>query len=115
FAGRLPEVRRTVRRFGALEACDFHKGWFADTLPGFDGPVDVALLDVDLVSSTRTCLVHLVPRLRAGGVVFTQDGHLQGVVALLREARFWRDEVGVEPPVIADLGHRKLLAIAPSD
>ncbi len=113
FRGRLPSVRRTVTRFGALEVCDFRKGWFADTLPAFDGHVDVALLDVDLLSSTRICLSHLVPRLRPGGAVFTQDGHLDAVVALLGDAHFWRHEVGVEPPRIAGLGRRKLLAIHP--
>jgi O-methyltransferase len=111
FRGRLPSVHRTVARFGELRVCDFRKGWFADTLPAFAGHVDVALLDVDLLTSTRTCLTHLVPRLRPGGVVFTQDGHLRAVVDLLADARFWREEVGVEPPHIPGLGSSKLLAI----
>ena len=111
FRGRLPSVRRTVERFGALEVCEFRKGWFADTLPAFDGHVDVALLDVDLLSSTRTCLTHLMPRLRPGGVIFTQDGHLHAIAELLGDPHFWRDEVGVEPPAIPGLGTRKLLAI----
>jgi O-methyltransferase len=66
---------------------------------------------VDLLSSTRTCLEHLVPRLRPGGVVFTQDGHLRAVVELLADARFWREVVGVEAPRIHGLGSTKLLAI----
>jgi O-methyltransferase len=111
FRGRLPSVRRAVARFGDPVVCDFRKGWFADTLPAFDGHVDVALLDVDLLSSTRTCLEHLVPRLRPGGVVFTQDGHLRAVVELLADARFWREDVGVGPPRIHGLGSTKLLAI----
>ena len=70
-----------------------------------------AVLDVDLLASTRTCLTHLVPRLRAGGVIFTQDGHLRAVAALLADASFWRDEVGVAPPTIPGVGHRKFLTI----
>ena len=54
-----------------------------------------------------------MPRLRPGGALFTQDGHLEAVIALLRDARFWRDEVGVEPPRIRGLGRRKLLEISP--
>jgi O-methyltransferase len=111
FRGRLPSVRRTVARFGALEVCDFRKGWFADTLPAFRGHVDVALLDVDLLGSTRTCLIHLMPLLRAGGLLITQDGHLHAIVDLLGDPTFWRDEVGIEPPSIAGLGSEKLLAI----
>ena len=113
FAGRLPSVRRIVERWGAPGSCEFHKGWFEETLPGFDRPIDVVLLDVDLLASTRTCLVHLFPHVRAGGVVFTQDGHLRAVVELLADARFWREQVGVEPPVIEGLGDRKMLAIRP--
>jgi O-methyltransferase len=111
FQGRRAEVEKNLARHGVPDVVTLHKGWFADTLPGFDRAVDVALLDVDLVSSTRTCLAHLYPRLRPGGVLFTQDGHLRGVVALLADAAFWRGDVGVEPPVIEGLGVRKLLRI----
>ena len=114
FAGRLPSVKRVVERFGAPQVCELHKGWFEETMPGFAGPVDVALLDVDLLASTRTCLVHLFPKVRPGGVVFTQDGHLRAIVELLADERFWRDEVRVEPPVIEGLGERKMLAIRPA-
>jgi hypothetical protein len=74
-------------------------------------PLDVVLLDVDLEASTRTCLVHLVPRLRSGAVVLTQDGHLRAIIELLTSHSFWRNEVGVEPPQIHGLGHRKLLEL----
>lgn len=111
FHGRLREVERNVARYGALEAVTFHKGWFEETLPGFRAPVDVAVLDVDLVASTRTCVRHLFPLLKPGGVLFTQDGHLRGVVGLLGDAAFWRNEVGMEPPRIEGLGAGKLLRI----
>ena len=111
FTGRLGAVRRTVAELGAPEVCTFVKGWFADTLPDLEGPVDVALLDVDLLSSTRECLRFVYPRLRPGGVLFTQDGHLEAIVALLGDAAFWRDEVGCAPPLIEGLGRDKLLKI----
>ena len=41
-------------RSEAIEVCSFTKGLFEDTLAGLGGPVDVALLDGDLVASTRT-------------------------------------------------------------
>lgn len=113
FRGRLREVQRTVARFGAPEVVEWRKGWFADTLPAFEGAVDVALLDVDLLASTRTCLVHLIPRLRPDGVLFSQDGHLRATVDLLRDDAFWRDDVGVDAPTIRGLGAAKLLEIEP--
>ena len=111
FPGRLPAVQRVVERFGAPLVCEYRKGWFEETMPGFAEPIDVALLDVDLLASTRTCLKHLFPRVRPGGVVFTQDGHLRSIVDLLASERFWRDEVGVAPPRIEGLGERKMLAL----
>ena len=111
FTGRLRAVERVVAEHGAIEVCTFHKGWFADTLPGFDAAVDVALLDVDLEASTRQCLRHLVPRLTATGVAFSQDGHLRAVAALVADPAFWRDEVGVAPPRVVGAGERKLIEI----
>ncbi len=112
FAGRLAVVRRAVERFGAPEVCEFHKGWFEDTVSGFCDPVDVALVDVDLLSSTRTCVAALYPRLRPDGVLFSQDGHLKAVVELFADAGYWAS-LGVEPPVIEGLGRDKFLRLEP--
>ena len=87
------------------------KGWFEDTLPALDRPLDVVLLDVDLTASTRTCVRWLYPRIRAGGVLLSQDGHLRGTIDLLADERFWRDEVGMPPPAIHGLGVVKLVEI----
>lgn len=110
FRGRLREVERNVTRYGAIEVCSFHKGWFAETLPAFTEPVDVAVFDVDLCESTRVCARHLVPLLTPRGVAFSQDGHLEAIVALLEDPTFWRDEVGVLPQVLG-ARQRKLIQI----
>jgi Macrocin-O-methyltransferase (TylF) len=114
FRATLPSVRRTVTRLGAPEVCRFHKGWFADTLPALERTrfVDVVLLDVDLIESTRVCLAELVPRLKPDGVLITLDGQLRATHELLADARFWRDEVGIaRPPVIRGLGDGKLVTV----
>jgi O-methyltransferase len=111
YAGSLEEVRGNVTRLGAIEVCRFVKGWFDDTMPGFHEPVGVAYVDVDLESSTRTCIRFMYPRLVEGGVLFSQDGHLPWVIKLLRDEAFWRDEVGCPPPRMDGLGTRKLVAV----
>ncbi len=113
FRGRLGAVRRRVERFGAIEVCRFHKGLFEDTLPSFRGRVDVALLDVDLVASTRTCVRELFPKLHADGSLLSQDGHLRATHALLEDEAFWRDEVRCDAPTIEALGDGKLLELRP--
>ncbi len=111
YAGSLEEVRGNVERYGEIGVCEFHKGWFDNTMPGFDRPVAVAYIDVDLVSSTRTCLKYLYPRLVPGGRIFSQDGHLPLVIELLEDADFWKSELGVDKPVIPGLGKTKLVEI----
>ena len=111
FRGRLTSVRRTVEKFGAPEVCRFEKGWFADVLPGIGGPLDVVVLDVDLVQSTRTCVRELWPRLRPDGVLFSLDGQLRATHELLSESRFWSEEVGSEPPLVEGLFESKLLTL----
>jgi O-methyltransferase len=112
FKGRLTAVKKRVRDFGAIEVCTFHKGLFADTLAAFDDPVDVVLLDVDLISSTRQCTSRLYPRLRTGGALYSQDGHLQATVDLFADETYWA-ALGVPKPHIDGLGTVKMLELSP--
>ncbi|MBK8010581.1 MAG: class I SAM-dependent methyltransferase [Deltaproteobacteria bacterium] len=111
FRGRLTAVKKRVAMFGAPEVCTFHKGWFEDTLPAFDARPDVVLLDVDLLSSTKTCVREIMPRLKEDGILFSQDGHIREIVALFLDEAYWRDEVGIEPPAVER--RPKLLALRP--
>lgn len=110
YAGRLSEVCDNVGRFGELDVCEMRAGWFEDTLPAFDEPVAVGFIDVDLASSTRTCLAHLYPRLIPGGVLFSHDGHLPLCIDVLRDRQFWARVPG-PPPIITGLGAEKLVSI----
>lgn len=109
YAGCLEEVKNNVKKFGSIEVCDFRKGLFKDTMPGFSGPVVAIYLDVDLASSTKTCLKQLWPQLVNGGILFSQDGHLSKVVEVLDDDEFWEREVGFPKPTFKGLRERKLV------
>jgi O-methyltransferase len=111
YAGSLSEVQSAIRRFGCIDICSFHKGWFEETLPQFREPVAAAFIDVDLESSTRTCIKYLYPLLEPGGFIYSQDGHLPLIVSLLKDPDFWRNEVGAPMPRIDGLGQQKLIKI----
>lgn len=115
YRGDLEEVKANVGRFGDLSRCTFVKGWFKETMPTFSDPVIVAFLDVDLASSTRTCLKFLFPRLQPNGSIFSQDGHLPRVIELLNDSTFWRDEVGRSRPPMEKRGSAKLVQIVNSN
>jgi O-methyltransferase len=111
YEGSLDLVRHNIRKYGRLEVCEFVKGWFEDTMPAFDKPIIAGYVDVDLASSTRTCMKYLFPHLVPGGVIFSQDGHLPLVINVLDDDYFWENEVGVKRPRMVGLGLRKLVQI----
>ena len=80
-------------------------------MPGFQKPVAVGYLDVDLASSTETCLKYLYPVLVKGGALLSQDGHLPWIIELLSDKNFWKKELGIEIPKMQGLGKEKLVII----
>jgi len=111
YCGHLEEVVDNVRRFGEVGSCEFVKGWFEDTMPHFHEPIALAFLDVDLASSTRTCLRNLYPSVIPGCSVFSHDGHLPLCIQAVDDDRFWEEEVGFPKPAVPGLGRKKLLQI----
>lgn len=112
YMGALEEVKDNVRRYGELDACEFVPGWFEDTMPDFHEPVVAAFIDVDLASSTKTCLRYLYPLLVPGGSIFSHDGHVPLCIDVFKDNDFWRTVVGCERPPIPGLGRKKLLKIS---
>jgi len=110
----LDEVRGNFERYGLLdEQVRFLKGWFRDTLPA--APIErLALmrLDGDMYEATMDALVHLYPKLSAGGFVIIDDYNVvqacnaavedfrreRGITATLSMipvcGAFWRKEAG---------------------
>jgi predicted O-methyltransferase YrrM len=109
FRGTLTSVRRRIETWGAIDVCRFEKGSCEETLPRLDDPLDVVVLDVDFLSSTKTCVENLWPRIRPGGVLFSLDGQLRATHELLAYEGFWREEVGRAPPLVQGFGQDNLL------
>ena len=85
----LDEVRNNVTDFGDISLVEFHKGFFANTMPHFHKPVAAACVNVDLVQSTKDCLRYLYPLTSSGGVLFSQDAHFPWIIKLLNDEVFW--------------------------
>jgi O-methyltransferase len=109
YRGEFAEVTDNVREFGDIEVCHFVKGFFDETMPYFRHPVVVAYLDVDLASSTRTCLKHLWPLLVPGGTLFSQDGHLPLVLKVFDDDEFWSRELNTKKPRLHGFGTSQLV------
>jgi O-methyltransferase len=91
YAAQLEVVRDHIARYGDIAVCDFHAGWFADTLavpPQF--AVRVAYIDCDLVKGTAEVLAGIVPALVHDGLVYSQDYHIVSIRQLLHATELWR-------------------------
>jgi len=111
YFGSLEEVKKNVEKFGDIKNCEFIKGFFDETMPGFKKSLAVGYLDVDLASSTKTCLQYLYPLLIKDGVLLSQDGHLPWIIELLSDKDFWQKELNVQMPKMYGLGKEKLVVI----
>ena len=111
YRGTRQQVERNIARWGEPEVSRLIGGWFEDTMPHFDEPIAALYLDVDLASSTKTCLKYLYPLLVPGGLLISQDGHVPLVAAVFDDAEFWEREVGSAKPAVEGLGRQKLLRI----
>jgi len=73
YAGSLDEVRDHVTRFGAVEAVEFHKGFFADTFRDWRPPQLMCLwMDVDLEVSALDLMV-VADRLDPRATLFSHE------------------------------------------
>jgi O-methyltransferase len=109
YSGSIEAVKANVTLCGEIGVCHFIKGFFEDSMKDFDKPVAAAYLDVDLASSTRTCLKYLYPRLVPGGYLFSQDGHLLPVLEVFNDERFWQRELNCPKPVLHGAGRGTIL------
>ena len=73
YASAEDEVMHHVRLCGAPQVVRTVKGWYKDSLLGWNTPIAVLWMDVDLFESARDCLQHLLPCLSAQGAIFTHE------------------------------------------
>tara|TARA_B110000027_G_C16102667_1_gene293829 strand:+ start:637 stop:1371 length:735 start_codon:yes stop_codon:yes gene_type:complete len=113
FRGSLNEVKSNVTKYGEIKSCEFIKGYFEDSLPKFNKKILAAYIDVDLASSTKTCLKYLYPLIVPGGVICSQDGDFPLVIDVINNDNFWEAELGVKKPQIIGLGKKVLKIVKP--
>jgi O-methyltransferase len=104
FKGALEEVQGNVRRLGAFDVCEFHKGWFKDTLPHHEGKIALAVVDVDYHSSLYDCVTNLWPALVDNGYFFIDEYVYPDYCAIFYSEKFWRTHFNTVPPGLIGAG-----------
>jgi O-methyltransferase len=104
YCGTLEEVKSNLRRYGAIECCEFIPGWFNKTLPHLDSPVALAFLDVDLEASLETCVRYLWPNLTDTGYIFIDEVLGLDYCALFYSEKYWAKYFNRTPPGLVGAG-----------
>ncbi len=105
YCGNLAEVKGSIEKYGAIEACEFVKGYFADTLPTLNLQPTFIFMDADLIDSARDCLKNLWPKLKAGGKFFTHEATMLDFMNGLLDVNWWRQYIGDAPPTLFGAGY----------
>lgn len=107
YAGSLETVRNNIKKFGALEVCQFVKGNFQDTLPHFlaaNQTLCFVFLDVDLPSSLMVCLKNLWPLLQKNGFLFTHEAQNLDFVSRFFQPQWWLENIKSKAPGLIGAG-----------
>jgi O-methyltransferase len=104
FGGSLQEVTDNVRQFGAIDVCEFHKGWFHDTLPHHEGNIVMMFLDVDFYASLHDCLLNLWPAVIDRGFVFLDEYLNLPYCAVFYSEKYWGKYFSSVPPGLVGTG-----------
>ena len=102
--GTLEEVKKNIKKFGDIESCEFHKGWFHETLPKLKTQILLAFLDVDLQDSLNICVKYIWPNLTETGFIFMDECQNTDYVALFYSEKWWKKNFDTIPPGLIGAG-----------
>ena len=102
--GTLDEVKANVTRYGSIQSCKFHVGYFEETLPSFDQPCVFVFEDVDLRASLETCVEYLWPRMTDGTYFFCHEAPHLEIANLFFSESWWQQHFECAPPGLNGAG-----------
>ena len=103
--GTFEEVTRNVSRYGDIAVCNFHKGYFEETLPAFKKRAILVFTDADLIESTKTCIVYLWPLLQNGCHFYIHEAQHLAVAGLFFDTDWWKATFHSDPPGLIGVGN----------
>jgi O-methyltransferase len=104
YCGSLEDVKRNIERYGAIDACEFVKGWFEQTLADFKRPVLLAFIDVDLELSLETCVRYIWPNLIEKGYIFIDEYVGIDYCSIFWSEEYWKIYFNRTPPGLIGAG-----------
>jgi len=105
WCGTLDEVKDNIARYGKIEVCLFHKGYFEQTLPHFREKCVFNWLDVDYRHSLETCIKYLWPLLQDGCYLYTHEAGHYEISSLFFSENWWKENFHETPPGLIGAGN----------
>lgn len=104
YRGTLGEVKENIRKYGAIESCEFVEGWFKDTLPHLHQPILLAFLDVDYEASLETCVRYIWNNLTDKGYIFIDEYVGLDYCSIFYSETYWKKFFNRTPPGLIGAG-----------
>jgi O-methyltransferase len=98
YLGNLHDVKKNISNFGCLDVCIFRKGFFHKTLPKHSEKIEFLFIDVDLLSSTKTCIKNLWKKVINRRYVFTDDSCDLDNVKIWFDNNWWKKSLNLTAP-----------------
>jgi Macrocin-O-methyltransferase (TylF) len=105
FSASLDDVRANVKRWGNIDVCRFHPGFFEQSMPAFALPCVLVFIDVDLRTSAETCLKYLWPLLATDGHFYTHDAQDLHLASVFFDDAWWNSTLDRTAPGLAGAGN----------
>jgi len=104
WCGSLEEVKRNVSKYGRIDVCNFHVGYFDSTLPGFRKKCVFVFSDVDLRDSLVACVKYLWPLLQDGCSLYIHEANHLNLASLFFDKEWWRSNCNCDAPGLIGAG-----------
>ena len=103
YSGSLDSVNKNIDKYGFIECVELRKGFFNKTLKSHKEKIDFLFLDVDLTSSTYSCIKYLWPLLNYDRYCMTDDACDLSVVNCWFDTAWWKKNLKTNHQVMSDL------------
>ena len=98
YKGVLEEVQANLKYYGEYDNCIFRKGFFNETLKTHKEKIDFLFMDVDLIQSTKECILYLWPFVKNEKYIFTDDACDIDVVSIWFDNEWWMKNLNCNAP-----------------
>ena len=98
YKGAKEEVITNLKNFGEYEACILREGFFKESMKTHKEKIDFLFLDVDLLESTKDCIVNLWNFVQDEKYVFSDDACDMDVVSIWFNNEWWQKNLNCDAP-----------------